>query len=176
MNPEIALNEVSREDVYRIARWLEDENVSSRWFGHYACGDPVHRGYEPDQMLAASESEWDRVLRMDPHRVIFSIYRVVENGDDHIGECQILLDGRVGAELSVLIGRKDLWHRGYGTTAVMTLLDQVFSFYRLDRAWVSVPEDNTAALGLFEKLGFVYGPVSKAMLRPAWVNDAHHTG
>ena len=151
MLPEVRLSEVVREDVYRVAWWLEDEEVSSRWFGHYACGDPVHRGYEPASMLEASAADWDRVFRHDRQRFIFSIHDV---DDAHIGECQLLLDEEGGAELSLLIGRKDLWHHGYGTSAVIALLDQAFSRYGLNRAWVSVPEDNEPASGLFEKLGF----------------------
>ena len=58
MLPEVTLKEVVREDVYRVAWWLEDEEVSSRWFGHYSCGDPVHRGYEPAGMLEASAADW----------------------------------------------------------------------------------------------------------------------
>ena len=37
----------------------------------------------------------------------------------------------------------------------MALLDRVLDSLDLDTVWVSVPEDNPAALGLFEKLGFV---------------------
>ena len=153
MLTEVTLKSVTREDVDRIARWLEDEEVSARWFGHYACGDPVHRGYEPSHMLEASESEWEQVFRHDPRRFIFSIYN---EHDEHIGECQVLVDDHGGGELSLLIGRKHLWHRGYGTSTLMELLDQVFNYYRLDRAWVNVPEDNAPALGLFRKLGFAH--------------------
>jgi cytidylate kinase len=103
-------------------------------------------------MLEASEWEWD-LLRHDPHRLIFSIYDAMH---EHIGECQLLLDDKGGCELSVLIGRKDLWHHGYGTSAVIELLDMAFNFYKLDKAWVRVPEDNMPALGLFKKMGFVH--------------------
>ena len=150
MLPEVKLREVSRDDVDRIAWWLQDQELSSRWFGHYACGDPVHRGYDPEHMLEASEWEWGQVFG-DPHRLIFSIYSEI---DEHIGECQMVLDGEGGSELALLIGRKDQWHRGYGTSAVMQLMDKAFGDLGLDRAWVNVPEDNTPAKGLFEKLGF----------------------
>ena len=153
MLPEITLMKVSREDVDRIAGWLTDEAVSSRWFGHYACGDPIHRAYEPDHMIEASESEWDRVFRLDPNRFIFSIYSE-EAG--HIGECQVLVGDGGAAELSLLIGRQDLWHRGYGTSTMIALLDLVFNYYRLELAWVNVPQDNTPAVGLFKKLGFIH--------------------
>jgi RimJ/RimL family protein N-acetyltransferase/cytidylate kinase len=151
MLPEITLKSVSREDVDRLAWWLEDQELSSRWFGHYACGDPVHRGYDPQHMLEAPDAEWQRVFD-DSHRLIFSIYA---GADEHVGESQIVLDGDGGAELALLIGRKDLWHHGFGTAAVMDMLDKAFGELGLDRAWVNVPEDNAPALGFFEKLGFL---------------------
>ena len=130
-----------------------DQEVSSSWFGRYASGEPIHRGYEPERMVEAGGRDWDRVFLDDPHRRVFSIYG---EEDQHVGECQVAIDDNRGAELSVLIGRKDLWHRGYGTATVVSLLDQVFNSHHLERAWVNVPHDNTPALGLFRKLGFVY--------------------
>ena len=151
MLPEVTLKDVTRDDVDRIAWWLEDRELSSSWFGHYSCGDPVHRGYDPQHMLEAPDWEWARVFG-DPSRLIFSIY---SDRDEHIGECQVVMDGGGGAELALLIGRKDMWHHGYGTSTVIALLDKVFDELRLTKGWVNVPEDNVPALGLFEKLGFV---------------------
>ncbi len=151
MLPIVQLKYVTRNDVQRIANWLLDEDVSSRWFGHYACGDPVHRGYEPVLMLNASSEDWARVFDRDRRRLIYSIYA---NDEGHIGECQAVFDGSGDVELSLLIGRKDLWHRGYGAAAAFQLLDRVFYDYPVERAWVSVPRDNIAALRLFGRLGF----------------------
>ena len=151
MLPNISLRSVSRDDVDRVAWWLEDAEVSSRWFGQYAWGEPIHRSYEPTHMLESSDNEWRHIFG-DPKRLIFSIYN---DSDEHVGECQIILDGREGAELSLLIGRKDLWHQGYGAATVLVLMDRVFATLKLGRAWVNVPEDNIPALGLFEKLGFL---------------------
>ena len=151
MLPIISLKSVSRDDVDRVAWWLEDAEVSSRWFGQYAWGEPIHRSYEPTHMLESSDTEWLHIFG-DPKRLIFSIYN---DQDEHVGECQIILDGQEGAELSILIGRKDLWHQGYGAATMLVLMDRVFSTLKLDRAWVNVLEDNSPALGLFEKLGFL---------------------
>ena len=49
--------------------------------------------------------------------------------------------------------RKDLWHRGYGTATVVVLLEKVFNSYGLERAWVNIPENNSAALGLVQEAG-----------------------
>ena len=152
MLPNVTLKAVSRDDVDNVGWWLEDEDVSARWFGHYGCGDSVHRGYDPQHMLEASDWEWESVFA-DPHRLIFSIY---SETNEQVGECQALLDGSGGAELALLIGRKDLWHMGYGTAATLALLDHIFNTLGLYRAWVDVPEYNGAALVMFEHLGFVH--------------------
>ena len=162
MLPNIALRSVSRDDVDRVAWWLEDAEVSSRWFGQYAWGEPIHRSYEPSHMLESSDNEWLHIFG-DPKRLIFSIYNDL---DEHVGECQIILDGVEGAELSLLIGRKDLWHQGYGAATVLVLMDRVFATLKLSRAWVNVPEDNVPALGLFEKLGFLRSDKRPLPARP----------
>ncbi|MCY4528476.1 MAG: GNAT family protein, partial [Chloroflexi bacterium] len=151
MLPEVMLKSVSRDDVDRIAWWLQDDDLSSRWFGRYGVDDPVHPGYDPRHMLEASDWEWRRAFG-DTRRAIYSIYNTAE---EHVGECQVQLDGEGGAELSVLIGRKDLWHHGFGTATMLELLDRVFNTMGLESAWVTVPVQNRPAIGLFEKLGFV---------------------
>ncbi len=153
MLPTVQLRKVKRRDVERIDGWLRDNEVSSRWFGHYAYGDPVHRGYEPGLMLTASSEDWARVFELDRGRCIFSIYAA---GEGHIGESQAVFDGSGDVELSLLIGRKDLWNRGFGAAAAMQLLDRVFTDYPVDQAWVSIPENNVAALRLFGRLGFTH--------------------
>ncbi|MBM3933163.1 MAG: GNAT family N-acetyltransferase [SAR202 cluster bacterium] len=150
MLPIVTLTDVSRDDVDRIAWWLEDRELSSRWLGHYGCGDPVHRGYDPVRMLEAAQWEWDSVFG-DPNRRIYSIYN---DKSEHIGECQLILNGHGDAELSLMIGRKDLWHHGFGTSTVLIMLDKVFGELGMDKAWVNLPEDNIPAMGLFEKFGF----------------------
>ena len=40
MLPEVTLRDVTRNDVGRIAVWLQDPEISGRWFGHYVFGEP----------------------------------------------------------------------------------------------------------------------------------------
>jgi len=155
MPVQVQLTKVTREDVARIAEWLDDSEVSDMWFGRYTYGDPAHLGYEPKQLLDASEAEWNEVFQdphHEPHRDIFSVRTM---SGEHIGEAQLSIDEALGdAQLSVLIGRKDLWHRGYGTAATLALLEHTFSTLGLYRAWVDVPEYNQAAREMFHQLGF----------------------
>jgi RimJ/RimL family protein N-acetyltransferase len=152
---QVELRQVTREDVGRIAEWLKDPEVAESWFGRYTYGDAAHLGYQPEVMLKASDEEWDAVFRdphHEPHRDIFSIYTLQ---GEHIGEGQLSIDEALGdAQLSILIGRKDLWHMGYGTASVLAMLEHVFDHLGLHRVWVDVPEYNSAARAMFQRIGF----------------------
>jgi len=165
----IELREVTREDVARLARWLQDEEVSHSWFGRYPSGEPVHLGYIPSEVLHTSLEEWGRVFN-DPRRHIFSIFVSNDIGPTHVGEAQIVMEEPLGnAELAILIGRKDLWGRGYGTAAMRALLERAFIEYGAYRAWVDVPEDNLPALRMCQKLGFT----SEGLLRESRPHGDH---
>ncbi|MDP6511335.1 MAG: hypothetical protein QGH23_09030, partial [Dehalococcoidia bacterium] len=73
MTPQVHLREVSKEDVAHVARWLEDDEVCSRWLGKLDSGEPMHLDYWPREMLEASAGKWKRVFH-DPHRRILSVY------------------------------------------------------------------------------------------------------
>ncbi len=147
----VTLREVTREDVTRITRWLSDEEVSESWFGRYSYGDPAHLGYHPEQMEAASDQQWGRVFGDPAHRIL-SIY--TQEGE-HVGEIHVAIEESLGdGHISVLIGRKDMWHQGYGTAGMRSALAMSFGEWGLYRLWVDVPEYNTAALAMCEHLGF----------------------
>ncbi len=151
----VDLRPVNREDVARIAAWLDDPEVAEAWWGRYTYGDPVHLGYDPKKLLAATQDEWHTVFGTHPqpeHRDIFSVYT---KSGEHIGEGHLAIDEKLGdAHLSILIGRKDLWHQGYGKSATLALLEHAFDHLDLFRVWVDVPTYNMAARNMFEHLGF----------------------
>ena len=149
----VELRPVSREDVKRIRAWLDDEEVADSWFGRYSYGDPAHLGYHPEEMEDASEKRWEETFS-DPEHRILSIY--TPRGE-HVGEIHVAIEEALGdGQISILIGRRDLWHHGYGTAGMRGVLDQAFGEWGLYRVWVDVPEYNSAALGMFEHLGFVH--------------------
>ena len=123
----VSLRPTTREDVSRIRQWLEDEEVSERWFGRYSYGDPAHQGYHPSEMEGASEEEWKRVFDNPEHRIL-SIYT---SEDEHIGEVHIAIEESLGdGQLSILVGRKDMWHLGYGTAGTESALELAFGRLR----------------------------------------------
>ncbi len=149
----VTLRRVTRDDVSRIRRWLEDDEVADSWFGRYSYGEPAHLGYRPHELETAPDDEFARTLGDDEH-VTLSIYTP---SGEHIGEVHIGVDEALGdAQLSILIGRKDMWRHGYGTAGVRAALDLAFNEYGLYRVWADIPEYNMGARTLFENLGFVH--------------------
>ena len=149
----IVLKPVVRDDVTRLREWLTHEEVSESWFGRYSYGDPAHLGYHPDEMETANDHDWKHVFN-DPEHRILSVYT---GDDEHIGEVHLAIEESLGdGQLSILIGRSDLWHRGYGTAALHAALGTAFKEYGLFRVWVDIPEYNEAALALFRRVGFVH--------------------
>ena len=149
----IALQFVTREDVGRLKSWLEDDEVAESWFGRYSYGDSAHLGYNPTEVVDAGEENWASIFE-DPAHSILSIY--TEDGE-HIGEFHVAIEEAWGdGQISILIGRKELWHKGYGTATMRAGLDLCFGQLGLYRVWVDVPEYNLAARGMFERLGFTH--------------------
>jgi len=74
----------------------------------------------------------------------------------HIGNCAYYnINATNGeAELGIMIGNRDYWDRGYGTDAVTTLLNHIFSQTTFNRIHLKTLETNIRAHKCFEKCGF----------------------
>ena len=152
MVPNVTLTKPTKEDVQRLADWLDDAEVNASWYGLGEDKKPLHAGYAPSQVLEGDQQEWDRVFK-DENRKVFAVYA----GDgEHIGEGQLVIEWPLQeAQAYLLIGRKDLWHHHYGTTALVNLLDHAFNTLGLHRVWVDVPDYNEHAMRMATQVGFV---------------------
>jgi RimJ/RimL family protein N-acetyltransferase len=150
--PLINLCSPTIEDIHRVSEWLRDSQVSESWYGVDENGKPLHIGYDPvDEILKLDGNPLGQVLTNS--RKIWSIYAEQEG---HIGEGQLVVEWSLQeAQLFLLVGRKDLWHHHYGTSALIRLLDEAFDKLELHRVWVDVPEYNEHALRMVQHLGFV---------------------
>lgn len=174
MFPEIILTPPTREDIARIADWLDDTEVNSMWYGLGEDGLPMHIGYSPHRLLNAPEEELQAVLEHEDRR----IYSVYTKENEHIGEGQLFIEQPLlEAQLFLLIGRKDLWHHHFGTMALIQLLDQAYETLGLHRVWVDVPEYNEHALQMCRHLGFVLeGHLRKTHLKDGEWYDSSAMG
>ena len=58
------------------------------------------------------------------------------------------------AEMHLLVGKKNVWGRGYGSRAVRRLLGHAFDDLGLRRVFAMADEDNSRVIHLFESCGF----------------------
>ena len=152
MFPLVSLAVPTRQDVERLTEWLKDDDVNASWYGLGDDGLPLHVGYAPSQVVEGGDNDWDRVFK-DDNRKVFAVYT---SDGEHIGEAQLVIAWPLlEAQAFILVGRKDLWHHHYGTTALVSLLDHAFDDLGLHRIWVDVPEYNKPAMSMVEQIGFV---------------------
>jgi RimJ/RimL family protein N-acetyltransferase len=166
----VRLRRVDRSDLPRYVEWLNDPDVRD----HLALVHPIG--------LAGEEQWFEATLHTEPACQPFAIDA---RGADlqpetaaepwvHIGSAgfhEVDWRNRAG-ELGLVIGRKDLWGRGYGTEAVRVLARWGFFELNLHRVQLKVYEDNARAIRAYEKAGFkVEGCLRQARFHEGGYHD-----
>jgi RimJ/RimL family protein N-acetyltransferase len=103
---------------------------------------------------AGAESDYESLLR-DEMRAWFAI--TLRENDHLIGEAglQHIFAPWRSAGLSITIGNKFYWGKGYGREVLLLLMNYAFGELSLHRLSVEVVETNERALRFFEKAGFI---------------------
>jgi len=81
----------------------------------------------------------------------------------HIGNCACydINHRKNEAELGIMIGDRHFWGKGYGSAALIYLVDYVFNHLKLRRVHLKTLENNLRAQHCFLNCGFnIYGNVS----------------
>jgi len=126
-----------------IARWNDDPEVR-HW---------LHRSEDPPELFErAAVEQLIRAMLADPSHVRF----VIETEDgEPIGDVGLLGIHRSGrAELSIVIGEKTHWARGYGADAIRTLLRFGFESLGLRRVTLIADADNARGIACYLRCGF----------------------
>ena len=76
---------------------------------------------------------------------------------EHIGNCVYynVNEAKDEVELGIMIGNHDYWDKGYGTDAVITLVNHIFSQMNLKRIHLKTLDWNQRAQKCFKKCGFI---------------------
>lgn len=137
----IYLRPVKREDMTIIQKW---------------CNDPDLRKLVGDvtPLTELGAEKYFEKLCTDDSRVWFSI--VLKEGDRVIGETGLLrmFHPWRTTDLSTIIGEKDCWGKGYGSEAILLMLDYAFGFMNFHRVSIGVVGFNSHALNFYERIGF----------------------
>ncbi|UCB60762.1 MAG: GNAT family N-acetyltransferase [Candidatus Bathyarchaeota archaeon] len=137
----VLLRPFSVDDLPYIQKWSNDAELR-RLIG------------EVTPMSRVDTEKWYRELLADKDRVWFAI--VLKKDDRVIGEAGLLRMFRPwrNTDMTVIIGEKDEWGKGYGTEVGHLLLHYAFRQLGFHRISIGVVGFNMRALKFWESLGF----------------------
>jgi RimJ/RimL family protein N-acetyltransferase len=145
----IRIRAIEKTDIEEIMRWINDPEVMENLLMRY----PVSR-YQEEKWIERALNEGN-----DRNRV-FAIETKQGEYLGGIGLHAINWENR-NAEVGIVIGEKEHWNKGYGTDAMMTILDFAFNQMNLHRVYLRVYEYNARGLRSYEKCGFRKEGVSR---------------
>lgn len=129
------------EDADSYCKWLNDPEVAINLTA-FDKQYPLHREKAVIEDMIKRNSQ------------TFSI--VLKDSEKLIGNCSLFdidKDDRK-AELGIMIGDKTVWNKGYGTEAIILLLDYGFNILNLNNIYLKVFEYNENAVSCYQKVGF----------------------
>ena len=135
------LRPLEEDDLVCVRKWANDPEIR-RLTG------------EVTPMSQAGAAEFLERVRSDKDRLWFVV--VLKEGDRAIGEAGLLrmFHPWRTTDLSLIIGEKDAWGKGYGREAIQLLLDYAFGCLGFHRVVVGVVGFNERAIRFYEKVGF----------------------
>jgi RimJ/RimL family protein N-acetyltransferase len=153
----VTLRPFTPDDIPALRRWHDDPNVMQYWGDRF----PILPAHAFDADLAPN----GRFTQFGENGY-FCICDELGRAIGRIDYEGFALPERQ-AELSILIGEKDVWSKGYGTEAITLLLEWLFSDRAAHRVWLEVFPENTRAQRAYEKVGFV----REGTKRESWYVD-----
>ena len=137
----IYLRPMDKDDMIYIRKW---------------ANDPEIRGIigEVSSMSSFEGDEYFEKVQNDRSREWFMA--VLQDKDRVIGECGFLrkfYPWRT-TDVSLIIGEKDVWGKGYGKEIIFLLLNYAFGYLNFHRVAIGVVGFNKRALKFWEKAGF----------------------
>lgn len=96
------------------------------------------------------------VVSLRPSGIIKNEFSIETKDGRHMGSCTFYnIDSvKQEAEVGITIGLQEFWSKGYGTDAMLTMMDYIFSETSLKRLYLKTLESNLRAQKSFAKCGF----------------------
>ncbi len=139
----VVLREKKQQDAADDYRWRTDKELSQ---------------LDDTKPLTMSYSDFLELFKEElRHSSIWSCRLGVYTLDDkHIGNCMYYdMDHlRQQTEVGIMIGDKSYWDQGYGTDALITLVEFIFHSTSVTRVYLHTLEWNSRARSAFAKAGF----------------------
>lgn len=141
---QVRLRAIEREDLPRFVQWLNDPEVRDNL-----------ELYQPLSM--PQEERWfEEILKRHTDEQPLCIEIQFGGSWQLIGNISFFnLDRREqSTEVGIFIGEKKFWGKGYGTDAMMLMINHGFMDLNLNRIFLRVFETNPRGIRSYEKAGF----------------------
>ena len=137
----VYLRPLAKEDSVYLRKWSDDAEIRGL-IGEVTSMSQADCEKFLEEVCADNSREWFVV--------------VIKKNDRVIGEAGLLrmFPAWRTTDVSVIIGEKEEWGKGYGTEAILLLLDYAFRHLDFHRVAIGVVGFNERALHFWEKVGF----------------------
>ena len=138
----VRIRAIEKTDIDEIMKWINDQEVMDNLLMRY----PVSR-YQEEKWIERTldgTSDRNKVFAVETKEGVYL---------GGIGLHRISWENR-NAEVGIVIGKKEYWNKGYGTDAMMTILDFAFNLMNLHRVYLRVYSFNERGIRSYEKSGF----------------------
>lgn len=137
----VTLRPLNLDDIDLIYEWEADIELN------------ILSGWSPKRSLAAFRHKYEkRITEPEDDRYMFG----VQIEERLVGYVELVLIDRIErrAFISIVIGEKQFWGRGIGSTALRILLDYAFTVQAMEKICAEVYGINTRSQRLMERVGF----------------------
>ncbi|WP_055666956.1 GNAT family N-acetyltransferase [Desnuesiella massiliensis] len=135
--------EVFKSDAWKIIDWLEDNEVTEYLNERQNVGNSIKQVIYRVNMPILTH-----LFNQDG-----SFYMLTTDEKEPIGFLRLVPKGK-GAEMVVVIGDKEKWGKGFGSSAIFQGLKQAFFEWRVDEVIAKINFKNQRSIRAFKKLGF----------------------
>lgn len=137
----VYLRALEKEDLICIQKWSNDPEIR-RLTGEVASMGQADADKFLERVYNDNTREWFVIIIKENERLI--------------GEAGLLrmFHAWRTTDISIIIGEKDAWGKGYGTESILLLLDYAFRRLNFHRVAIGVVGFNEKAIRFWEKIGF----------------------
>lgn len=136
----IYLSPINSDDYLKYVEWLNNYEIA--------------KGVNHVTKLLSIEAEKQWLEKATSEEYIFAI--INKENDTLLGNISLMKIHEINrtAELGIFIGDENYLSRGYGSEAIMLLLDYAFNYVNLNNIMLRVFDYNKRAIKAYEKCGF----------------------
>lgn len=142
----VRLRPLSDADLPTREKWTADDELA-RLMGVNLAKEPIPGSAEEELQ---KHRDWLK-SRQQAGAMVYAI----EASGRYIGDIDVtIVHPEKKAELSLFIGDRTQWNKGYGTESAELVINTLFAAGLVNKVDVSVPEINNRAYKFWQKLGF----------------------